>query len=50
MADKKKNKIVLMKGEATFHYIALVIMTLFMLFCIGYGFSYLLNLLERAQY
>ncbi|MBR2791840.1 MAG: carbohydrate ABC transporter permease [Erysipelotrichaceae bacterium] len=34
MADKKKNKIVLMKGEATFHYIALVIMTLFMLFCI----------------
>ena len=29
-----KNKIVMMKGEKSFHYIALVIMTLFMLFCI----------------
>ena len=29
-----KNKITLMKGEATFHYVALTIMTLLMLFCI----------------
>ncbi|MBR0137091.1 MAG: carbohydrate ABC transporter permease [Erysipelotrichaceae bacterium] len=30
----KKNKIVLMKGEQEFHYLALVIMTLMMLFCV----------------
>ena len=31
---KNKNKIVLMKGEREFHYIALVVMTLLMLFCV----------------
>ena len=31
---KKKNTITLMKGEREFHYAALVIMTLMMLFCI----------------
>ena len=30
----KKNKIKLMKGEAGFHYTALIIMTLMMLFCV----------------
>ena len=34
MAKKKENKIVLMRGEAEFHYIALVIMILLMIFCI----------------
>ena len=35
MAKKNnKNKIVLMKGEAEFHYIALVIMILLMIFCV----------------
>ena len=31
---KKKNKIMLMQGEKSFHYSALVIMTLMMLFCV----------------
>ena len=31
---KNKNKIVLMAGEKEFHYIALVIMILMMVFCI----------------
>ncbi len=34
MAKNNKNKIVLMKGEAEFHYIALVIMILLMVFCV----------------
>lgn len=32
--NKNKNKIVLMRGEREFHYLALVVMTLLMLFCI----------------
>ena len=31
---KHKNKIQLMKGEAGFHYLALVVMILLMLFCV----------------
>ena len=39
MAKKKENKIVLMRGEAEFHYIALVIMILLMIFSVPRFFS-----------